>query len=328
MEDYRFYELATKVLSKEASEDEKELLAKYLDESEYRMLYAWLESEIEKGLTSNFTEFNYERGLNLLRKKIRQDSEVQMKKKTLLRFVVGIAASFLLVIGLGMFWSQWTKTNGDRQVKYISYSTQMGERKAIRLADGTVVHLNVATSLSVPEKFSANERRVKLKGEAFFDVARNPAKPFIVQTGNFRTTVLGTHFNVSYNQEKTIEVTVESGKVRVENVAKNQQVLLLKDERTMYSENQNGFSKTAVNSSIYTDWRNNVLRFDGITTQQAFDKIEKWYNVRIHCSSSQILRRKICTVYRNESVQKVIDDLQFILGFHYSYVNDSTITIN
>ena len=327
MNNNQFYELATKALTGEASGQEKELLQTCLQQPEYKKLYDWLQDEWSKDVTFTTHEFDYGRGLNLLRNKIEELHQVQTRKRRIRTIGMRIAASFLLLVGIGSALFQLKKEQRNSAIAYITYSVQKGERKIIELPDGTHVHLNGGSSISFPKQFQSQERDIRMKGEAFFDVTKNPKWPFVIHTGNFTTTVLGTSFDVEYNDSQFLAVTVRTGKVKVANLVKKEGVLLTKGMRTTCTNSQEGFITQRVDPNIYTAWLNNILRFDDISTEQAFEKMEKWYNVQIQCSSTAILSHKINAVYRNESLKEVVNDLQFMIGFNYLYKNDSTICI-
>lgn len=208
------------------------------------------------------------------------------------------------------------------------YSTQKGERKTISLVDGSTINLNSESVLKISENYNKTKRELELKGEAFFEVAENPEKPFIVHSNNFTTTDLGTSFNIRDSEEGCIEVTVRTGKVEVNNAELHKKILLIKGERAVFTNKNNNFVKSKSSSPNYYEWKDNILRFDNINVNKAFQKIEKWYGIRIECKSKNILNNNIQAVYTNENIKNLMDDLQFILGFNYKYKNDSTIIIN
>ena len=116
--------------------------------------------------------------------------------------------------------------------------TQSGQKSTLVLADGTQIRLNAESSLSYPEKFEGNTREVVLEGEAFFDVARDESRPFIIKSGDLVTTVLGTTFNVKAFPNEQMAVTVVSGKVAVQ--ANNQPAPAKSHEQS--HENKNNAS--------------------------------------------------------------------------------------
>ena len=141
------------------------------------------------------------------------------------------------------------------------------------------------------------------------------------------TTVLGTSFNVSAFPENDALITVVSGKVNVSNQLDSTAVTLTKGEQALYRKSVGGISKTEVDVIPYTGWRNGILHFEGITLEKAIEQMERWYNVSIECQSSGLLQRNIRGVYEKEPLQKVLDDMQFMLDLKYECVNDSVLVI-
>ncbi|MBD0824935.1 FecR family protein [Aestuariibaculum marinum] len=317
MNDEVFYEIALKYLAHRASAEETELLKKYLLNVEYLEKYNTL-SEAFRNESTNVNEFSLERGLKKLRYKIEQ-SEKRRVLKFRKRFAV--AASIVVFLGLGVLLN--SIFFNPRAINYISVSSPIGERIEVLLPDSSLVFLNSGATLSYPESFQSNQRNVKLAGEAFFKVKRNVKKPFQVQSGNFTTTVLGTSFSVVNKAENDFQVTVRTGKVRVENRVTKKQFILEKNNQVVFNNLQEDLVKRHVNASKVTDWHKNILRFDAITAKEAFSKIEQWYNVKVLCKSDTVLNRKIRAAYKNEPVDKVLKSLEFMIGIEYTIQNDS-----
>lgn len=129
-----------------------------------------------------------------------------------------VAASVLLLFACGLGILLYSRlsapcyTDGRKE----KISTERGERKKIRLKDGTFVWLEPASTLKYPKEFNMHSRTVELTGEAFFEVAENEKIPFIVRAGSLETTVLGTSFNINaYNNRARATVTVVTGSVTV-----------------------------------------------------------------------------------------------------------------
>src|SRR5207247_2369636 len=127
---------------------------------------------------------------------------------------IGVAASVVLVCFAGLYFS---KTNEKQNANATVAVIKPGSNEAIlTLADGSKVRLNAASSIKFPTVFSGKQRNVELKGEGYFEVAKNKAKPFIVSTGNQRVEVLGTHFNVNaYGDDGVTRTTLLEGSVQV-----------------------------------------------------------------------------------------------------------------
>lgn len=158
-------------------------------------------------------------------------------------------------------------------------STANGETYQVRLPDGSMVWLNAASSIT----YSANllqhgKRRVRLDGEAFFEIAKDRSKPFVVESKGQQVEVLGTHFNVNAyaNEESTNTVLVE-GSVQV-TAGRNQKVLK-PGEQALRSGN--AIQVSAANIDNIMDWKSGDFYLDRIDFKQAMRKIARWYNVEV-----------------------------------------------
>ncbi|WP_372947059.1 FecR family protein [Mariniphaga sp.] len=130
-----------------------------------------------------------------------------------------IAAIFILVFVLGgighYFLSQKPEPNQSQLL--VEYVAPLGSRSFIKMSDGSKIWLNAGTTLSYKHTFGNTHREVILSGEAYFEIAKNPDIPFVVQTSDISITALGTQFNVkAYAEEKTIETTLIEGSVKLE----------------------------------------------------------------------------------------------------------------
>lgn len=156
-----------------------------------------------------------------------------------------------------------------------------GGRFQLRLSDGTSAWLNAASSLEYPVVFGKGERIVRLSGEAFFEVAADPDRPFIIETTSGRIQVLGTSFNVSaYQDDEFMETTLVSGSLQV--VVPNGQTSRLSPGQ-QHKLNQRTFDQTVntVDTKFYTSWRDGVIYFNRVSLKELSIKLERWYDVQI-----------------------------------------------
>lgn len=153
-----------------------------------------------------------------------------------------------------------------------------GKEFQITLHDGTKVWLNAGSELTYPSKFSEKERIVSLKGEAYFDVATNANKPFLVKTANQTIQVLGTEFNVNEYETNISTVTLVEGTVKVES-PNNKSVLLQPNQQ---STNKNGaLVVKTVDVNEYIAWKHGEFVFNYESISSAMDKIKRWYDLDI-----------------------------------------------
>ncbi|WP_293313164.1 FecR family protein [Pedobacter sp. UBA5917] len=171
-------------------------------------------------------------------------------------------------------------------VSFNTIQTPKGGQYQVILPDGTKVWLNAASSLKYPEVFTGNERRVELTGEAYFEVAKNKAKPFHVKNHNQDVEVLGTHFNInSYMDDHTIKTTLLEGSVKVSN---GQSVKVLKPgEQSIAGSDGNGIIRLSadVDTDDETAWKNGLFQFNNANLKSILNQLERWYDINIDYSS-------------------------------------------
>ena len=158
-----------------------------------------------------------------------------------------------------------------------------GKEFQITLADGTKVWLNAGSELSYPIKFNGNKRIVNLKGEAYFEVAKNPSKPFVVESNKQTIEVLGTHFNINDYEGGESQVTLIEGKVQVESDKKSNKILTPGQQSSV----KNGkMSIRNVDVNEYIAWKNGEFTFNDEGLDKAMDKIKRWYDLDIEVKES------------------------------------------
>lgn len=195
-------------------------------------------------------------------------------------------------------------------------STTKGETYRIKLPDGTHVWLNAASSISYPVRFAnGGTRTVQLMGEAYFEVAKDPKHPFIVQTKDQQVEVLGTHFNVnSYADEPAIQTTLLEGRVQVS--SHNQKLQLFPGQQSMLTANGVLRSKQ-IDATPIIAWTNNEFMFDGDDIESVMRKIERWYNVDVIYQGKKTTEKFGGGISRFDNVQKVLNLLEKTGAVHF-----------
>ncbi|MCT4601449.1 MAG: DUF4974 domain-containing protein [Marinifilum sp.] len=170
-----------------------------------------------------------------------------------------------------------------QKIKYNTLIVGRGEEYQLTLADGTQVWLNSESTLRYPVSFIGKKREVELKGEAYFQVAHNTQKTFIVNTKEMNVAVLGTSFNVSaYPDDETIHTTLVDGSVRVHNnIGVSNEKLLVPNQQFVYSKTSNQVRINTVNSKFYAAWKDGVFTFVDEPLPSIMKKLERWYNIRV-----------------------------------------------
>lgn len=173
---------------------------------------------------------------------------------------------------------------GNRSLEHLVYNTlkiPRGGEYTLTLEDGTLVYLNSETELQYPVQFVGGERRVFLSGEAYFEVKPDQKRPFIVESGNTKTIVLGTSFNLrSYKEEDKIAATLVSGKVRFETEQNGKMELLPGEQGVLDRKGQ--LIKQEVDVRLYTAWKNGKFIFRKEGLAQVMSTVARWYNVEYY----------------------------------------------
>lgn len=153
----------------------------------------------------------------------------------------------------------------------------------LALADGSLVWLNVSSSITYPVAFTGKERKVEISGEAYFEITKNASMPFIVKkvNGNTEIKVLGTHFNVNaYNDEEDIKVTLLEGSVKVGEANTQYSKILSPGQQAQVTSNKITVSNNVDMEEVMA-WKDGRFYFDGASISSIMRQVEKWYDVDI-----------------------------------------------
>lgn len=159
--------------------------------------------------------------------------------------------------------------------------TPRGGEYKVELSDGTLVQLNSQSSLEFPTHFLNRERRVKLQGEAYFDVAKNKERPFIINAADkMGIQVLGTSFNVSTYANKVFTTLIE-GSVLVNNLSQNQMMAVIKPGETASMGNTGQIQIENTDLEKAVAWKNGLFNFNNSTVAEVADELERWYDIQV-----------------------------------------------
>ena len=169
-----------------------------------------------------------------------------------------------------------------------------GKKSMIMLSDGTKVWLNAGSQLIYPSVFINKTRQVMLIGEAYFDVAKNPDKPFIVRASDIQVQVLGTRFDISaYPEDKMIQTVLEVGKVTLKYSVKgilNQEysVDMVPNQKIEFDKSTGESKSQMVDVSKYISWKEGMLEFEKVDLIRAIKQVERYYDVKIRLADPMI----------------------------------------
>ncbi|MGC4233252.1 MAG: FecR domain-containing protein [Niabella sp.] len=181
----------------------------------------------------------------------------------------------------------------------------------IALSDGSRVWLNAGSSITYPVAFVGDERKVELKGEGYFEVAKDPTKKFVVTANGTTTEVLGTHFNVNaYDGESETKITLLEGSVKVSN-SSQQAVTIRPGQQAKVA----GSQQPAIGNNIDIDqvmaWKNNLFKFNSTNIQEMMRQAERWYDIEVSYPSGVPDEQFGGTLSRDVSLSEFVKMLEY-----------------
>ncbi len=357
----RITELYAKKLAGEASETELQELQEHLrsnpDEQYFQEIFSnWWDSRQTPGTVTNTSQDeHFQYIIQQSAFKVNEDAApvINIRKR---RRWVSIAAAAVLVGAIS--FGAWkfspvkkTETAAAKQLQENEIVAKRGTKSKLLLPDGTQVWLNSDSKLIYNSSFDDTLREVTLDGEAYFDVVKDPKRPFIVHTSGINIRVLGTAFNVkSYAQEATIEATLVHGLIEVEktNEPKSSRIILHPNEKLIFSKpiskvaakepdkesaltaaggkelkpqliSINPLPRNSTDSNrIETSWVYGKLLFEGDSFRDLALKMERWFNVKISFKNNKVSNYRFGGVFENENIEEALNYLQMVHAFHYS----------
>lgn len=223
------------------------------------------------------------------------------------------AASVALAIGIGAIWLSRDGTQPP-QLAWQRQEVPAGKLLKVRLADGTEVRLTSATRFDYPSVFADSLREVHLAGEAFFDVAHNAAKPFVIKTGDFSIRVLGTSFNVhAFAEDESVQVSLFRGKVEVSNQKIKQ--VLLPGQSFVYDRKTDSFAIEQLDEAQEQQRIAGSLFFDRADFAELARKLSRKYGIVV--PAQQGIHLEYSGTIHNETIEQVIEKLNFTTNYHF-----------
>ena len=223
-----------------------------------------------------------------------------------------------LLIGLGN-----EKQPGIAQI--LEVKTNPGMTTSLVLPDSTVVYLNSESTLSYPSRFDNDTRNVTLQGEAYFEVAKNPEKKFIVSTSHqSQIEVLGTHFNVeAYEKEDRISATLVEGKIgfiyKSNDVSKK--VLMDPGQKLVYDSKDNKVQLYATSGESEIAWKEGKIIFRNTPLEEGLRMLEKRYNVEFIIKNDRLKGDSFTGTFTNQRLERILEYFQLSSQIRWRYLD-------
>jgi len=252
----------------------------------------------------------------------------QTKRRNFRRLWINVAAAAIVLIVLSIGINYYlVKRNNQPRLTYTEQSVPVKKTQIILLSDGSKITLNAGSSLRYPESFNGKTREVYLDGEAMFDVAHDPDKPFIVHSGQLKTQVLGTTFNISaYPGAEKMEVTVISGKVAVEETVSKRQTMLLPNQRVVFNTRNDHFTTTRMETvATAVAWQQGRIGFDDASLTEVAAQFYRRYGVHVTLENPSLANCRISIVLNNDSADNLLKTITSLTNSNYRYKGSEVI---
>jgi ferric-dicitrate binding protein FerR (iron transport regulator) len=287
-------------------------------ELEHHLRRQWLElsgdnDASDRNLDQILYKIHYDINTRLSAQKARSFDNLM---KWTLRIAGVLILPLLIILGIQTYKNTYLKKETWVEIKAPAWT-----RAQFVLPDGTTGWLNSNSSIKYNGKFIA-DRKITLKGEAFFDVSKDAKRPFVVNTNEIKVTVLGTQFNIaSYENEKTVEVVLEEGKLMF-NVREMRKSYTMKpNDLIVYDKTLKDFSTEIVQPQKYISWTEGKLVFRNDPLDVIARRLERWYNidVEVNVLSAEGIRWR--ATFIDESLEEVLNLMKRSLHINYQIEN-------
>lgn len=319
------YPLIGRVLAGEATQKERVQLQEWLEASdENQAVYEnlkqlWHQTSIRDQYSN--ADRVYEK---MLAKRdhspVDEDNHSQQHRDYTSWLKAGVAAAVLLVGALSFFWLQRNTpvARAKEEIVWVMKENPAGQKSKILLNDGTIVWLNSESQL----RYFLNDtiRNIELEGEAYFEVAKDSMRPFVVTSGYLQTTALGTEFNVkNYAVDSIASIFLTEGRVKVEKKLEIGSIEFLEPGWGISTiKDSESLRKFTGLSEQWAGWKDGVLYFDDAGLNEVITACERWYSVEISVQGTPAEEWKFTAKFKNESLENVLESMCYGKDINYS----------
>lgn len=230
------------------------------------------------------------------------------------------AAIFIAVAGLSFTTYQLGINSIVSQLADIQLESPMGSKSKMYLPDGTIIQLNAGSTLTYSQGFGVDNRRVKLSGEGYFEVAKNTQLPFVVETGNLKVRVLGTIFNITnYDSDAEAIVALVEGKVALNN-NKQETLYLSPGQSATFNKKTQAIHIADCDIDSMNDWTEGTFTLDGQPLKDIIRILERHYNVAFTVKNAHLLQYRFYGSFSlsEQSIAEVLNTLSKTGKFKYT----------
>lgn len=307
---------------------------------------AWLSSGLNRAVPVEQVNNSFK---NVKAKVEGLKSSAKVKRQKFLLSFSKIAAILLVAFLFGITVSAIYFINKTKSVNYGYFVVEAprGAKSVLTMADGTKIWLNAGSQIKYDYGFNLQNRNIYLRGEAYFDVAKNRKLPFLVHSGDVIVRAVGTKFNVkAYPEDGTIETTLVEGLVSIEKVGKSRKkdtIILQPRQKALYSEGSTEKKKKVdeiekeqsldkveikkeVDTQVYTSWKDKRWIFRKENLKDFAIKLERLYDVKIIFQDQGLEEFKLTGTIEEESIEQVLNAIKLTIPVEYE-INHRLVTL-
>ena len=224
----------------------------------------------------------------------------------------------------------YTSSEGKNvdEIRFNELEVPRGGEYKVRLADGTLVYLNSATRMKYPVKFDEKERKVYLSGEAYFEVAKDPERPFFVEMEGVEVRVYGTSFNVNTHQKGNIQTVLVKGSIGVKVLSSGMESVIRPGQMAEFKQGNTKVDVKDVNVAVYTDWKDGIFRFENQRLEDILTVLSNWYDVDVFYQTASVKELHFSGyMERYKDVSVILEAITLSTGVTFS-VQGKTIIVS
>ncbi len=303
-------ELIERLRNNECSEDELQKIRQWIDQLDL--------SDPANTISPPLLEELKARMHQQLMHSIKGQPVIAMNTRLRMRRLLVAASVLVLVVSGIVLWAVMRKpvAGAEATAYQVIENNKKNSVRQVTLPDGTQVWLNRLSRLEFdPAVYNRSGRFVKLSGEGFFEVAPDVSRPFIVQTDNLQTKVLGTAFNIeAYQRESEIRVSLVQGKVALSDQSAARSTILEPNQTLRYSKGSRSWEVVPIAVAKVDQWRGGQLVFNELPLAEAIERINEQYDLNVLYDAALLEGKRITGIFASGNGETVLQQVLFVHG--------------
>lgn len=298
---------AFKYFEGRATEAEQEQLLNWLRKKENRIVFNSFRLDWKKSLESGRFPAGGDESWQKLQAVLGQKSYNRWQETRRVQQFFRVAAIFFFVVAIGTLAWYFTQQPPAIPETYTTVIAENGQISKVKLPDGSQVWLNSGSEIAYNNFFSAQNRDITLKGEAYFDVTKNEDLPLVVDCSGLKVKVLGTRFNVNaYAENNSAEVVLEEGSVELLSTGAEDAFYRMEpNEKVELNLETRKYNTSVVNTRRYTSWREGIQNIYDLPMEEVVKRLEKRYNQQFELTP-EVKKLRYTFTIENESLEDIL----------------------